>query len=176
MATKAHIKIVQHPNPERRTFHVNRDVCNIHRLGFGKKEISCFAREEKPDSLTACLATALGYIPGVEEGHLQQYEVHVGKGEAFEWADIMPHVVGRIVAKIYPDLIGESIEVTTTMHYLVGEYSRERVVAKRFPIHIDIDPTDSHPVIDVEDLFNPNSLRLKQWRDGMASTAAAQEA
>lgn len=160
MTFKAHLKIVQHPNSEIRTFHVNRDVCNVLRFGFGKKNIDSIF-DHRPDELTARLATALGYIPGVQEGALQQYDISITKGSAFEWADITPYVVGQIVAKVFPDLIGESLEISTSVHYLVGTgYSQYDDIAKRFGVMIELDPNDPNPAIDIEFLFDPRSPRL----------------
>jgi len=149
----AHIKIVQHPNPEYRTFHVSRHVCDFNALGFGDSHYSN-PFDHKPNELAEKLATALAYIPGVTGGDLKQYEIAIHKGQAFTWSEVTPHVMGQIVAKVFPDCAGGTIEVSTTMDYMVGEYSRSNDLAKREVVKVEFELNNPNPTIDVEGLFS----------------------
>lgn len=155
----AHIKIVQHPNPEHRTVHVNRHVSNFDSLGFGDSHYSNFDNK-KPGEVAEKLATALGYIPGVTGGDLKQYEIAIGKGEAFTWTEVMPLVIGQIIAKIFPDSVGEMIEISTAVHYISGDYSRQNDIAERLGVKVEFDLNDPNPSLDIEHLFDPQSVRL----------------
>jgi len=155
----AHIRIVQHPNRDRRTVHVNRHVCDFDSLGFGDSHYSNY-ENKKPGELAENLATALGYIPGVVGGNLKQYEISIGKGEAFTWAEIMPFVIAKVIAKVFPDSVGEMIEVSTSVNYMSGEYSRQNDIADRLGVKVEFDLNDPNPSLDIEHLFDPQSVRL----------------
>jgi hypothetical protein len=155
----AHIKIVQHPNSDRRTVHVNRHVSDFDALGFGDSHYSNF-ENKKPGELAEKLATSLGYIPGVTGGDLKQYEIAIGKGEAFTWAEVMPLVIGQVIAKIFPDSVGEMIEISTSVNYMSGDYGRSNDIADRLGVKVEFDLNDPNPSLDIEHLFDPQSVRL----------------
>lgn len=153
-----HLKIVQYPNPECRAYHVNVLVSgNMRCWSFGRNDILGNYGEKKPDKLVKEFAEALGAIPGVESGTLESYEISITKAEAFEWSDISPFVVGLIVKRLFPDQVGGTLEVTTTLNYMAGNYGRHFDLAKRFGVQVDVDINDAHPSLDLEFLLDPQS-------------------
>lgn len=168
----AHIKIVQAPNPDYRTVHVNRHVCDFDSLGFGDSHYSNF-EDKKPGEVAEKLATALGYIPGVTGGHLKQYEITITKGAAFTWAEIMPLVIGRVIAKVFPDSVGEMVEISTSMNYNSGDYTRHNDIANRLGMKVEFDLNDPNPSLDIEHLFDPQSVRLAVDNTPSASESEA---
>jgi hypothetical protein len=160
---KAHIKMVQHPNPTRRTYHVVRDVSAVRHYGFGQDNLfSSSFEKKKPGAVAVALAKALEQIPGVDSGSLTQYEISVGIGDAFDWADIAPFVVGAIIKHIFPEVDGKTIEISTNVghSYQVlpsswGNDDGHRVkyddVTKRYTVPVDLGK--GRPALDVEFLF-----------------------
>lgn len=165
---KAHIKMVQHPNPTRRTYHVVRDVSAVKLYGFGQDNLfSSSFEKKKPGAVAEALAKALEQIPGVSSGSLSQYEVSVGIGDAFDWADIAPFVVGAIIRHIYPEVDGKTIEISTEVGHsykvrpsgmggMFGDDDGHRVeyndITKRYTVPVDLGK--GRPTLDVEFLFS----------------------
>jgi hypothetical protein len=161
---KAHIKMVQHPNPLRRTYHVVRDVSAVRLYGFGQNNLFLSSFEKKkPGAVAEALAKALEQITGVSSGSLSQYEVSVGIGDAFNWADVAPFVVGAIIRHIYPEVDGKTIEISTNVGHSYhvtpsdwGDDDGHRVkyndVTQRFEVPVDLGK--GRPALDVEFLFS----------------------
>lgn len=162
---KAHIKMVQHPNSTRRTYHVVRDVSAVKLYGFGQdNQFSSSFDKKKPGVVAEALAKALEQIPGVNSGSLSQYEVTVGIGDAFDWADVAPFVVGAIIKHVYPEVDGKTIEISTNVGYSYydvklsdwGYDNGHRVkyddVTKRYIVPVDLGK--GRPTLDVEFLFS----------------------
>jgi hypothetical protein len=122
----AHIKVVQHPNPNMRTFHVVREVGDIdHMYGFGTDNFyGLSGRKKNPGDYAKILAKRLSELPGVTHGHLKQYDISVGIGEAFNWRDIGPLVLGEIIRSIYPEVDGKTIEISVSIGW--GYHVRPR--------------------------------------------------
>ena|SRR3989338_1079422 len=114
---KPHLKVVQHPNPKRRSFHITREISSCRGMyGFGRESMmfSSLDRED-PGEEAKQLAKQLADIPGITDGHFKQYEISVGIGDAFSWKDIGPLVLGAIVKAIYPEVVGETLDISTTI-------------------------------------------------------------
>lgn len=114
---KPHVKVVQHPNPTHRSFHMNRDIVDSdEKFGFGTSAYGRhLTKEEKRRTippLAKSVLDRLQAIPGVTGGHVEMYEVAVEIGEAFDWKDIGPVAFGEIVNAIFPEVFGASIEVS----------------------------------------------------------------
>ncbi|MBY0537958.1 hypothetical protein K2P47_01015 [Patescibacteria group bacterium] len=166
---KAHIKMVQHPNPTRRSYHVVRDVCPVRHYGFGQDNFfSSLDEKKKPGAVALALSKALEQIPGVSSGSLSQYEISVGIGDAFDWADISPFVVGAIIKHIFPEVDGKTIEISTNVGHTYrvppssfgfGEDDGQRIkyedVTKRYTVAVDLG--NGRPRLDVEFLFSPEA-------------------
>jgi len=157
MKTVPHLKIEQHPNPLRRDFHVSREIGKVRLYGFGLENSysGSLVDEKEPEQLVKELADLLTAIPGVTDGHIDQYSVGIGIGQAFEWEDIGPQVVGVLVAKIFPECIGKSIEISATLSTIdASGYGHHFDVAKRIPTDVPADISEPNPVLDVESLFS----------------------
>ncbi len=113
---KPHVKVVQHPNPTRRSYHVTREVVEgENKFGFGESAYSSslsFFKKNKPGDLVKLIQERLQAIPGVIGGHFENYEISVAIGEAFDWSDIGPVVLGEIVNALFPETLGNTIEVS----------------------------------------------------------------
>lgn len=154
-----HISIVQHPNPEMRTYHVTRQVSKIKMFGFGVDQMMSLLDDNKdPGLLGKRLAKAFERIPGVTTGTLSAYEIDVTKGNAFDWSEIGPLVVGQIVKRVFPKCVGGTIEVSTTINYMAGEYCRHQDVAKRCNVPVQFGKKERRPRLDVEELFKSPTL------------------
>ena len=154
-----HISIEQHPNPEMRTYHVTRQVSKIQRFGFGIDQIiSSLDEKEDPGLLGKRLAKALAQIPGVTAGTLKAYEIDVTKGNAFDWSEIGPLVVGQIVKRVFPKCVGGTIEVSTTANYMSGDYCHHQDIAKRCNVPVTFEKKERRPRLDVEELFKSPTL------------------
>lgn len=174
---KPHLKAVQHPNPRRRTFHVVREVYQgRHMYGFGKED-SMFSSMDKedPGDLAKELIKRLGMIPGVTDGHLKSYEISIGIGDAFNWKEIGPMVLGEIVSAVYPDVVGHTLEVSTEIgwSYWVrpggrgfggmfdgdddGQRTRYQDMVDRQPIEVNFGA--GRPMLDIEHLLGSNVLQ-----------------
>lgn len=165
---KAHIKMVQHPNPSMRTYHVVRDVSAVQLYGFGQDNLLSSSFDKKnPGTVAKALAKALEQIPGVSSGSLSQYEVTVGIGDAFDWEDVAPFVVGAIIKHIYPEVDGKTIEISTKsghsykvrpseMGGMFGDDDGHRVkyndITERYTVPVDLGK--GRPALDVEFLFS----------------------
>ncbi|HEC30793.1 MAG TPA: hypothetical protein ENI66_02145 [Candidatus Yonathbacteria bacterium] len=159
MKLTAHIRIVQHPNPDRRTYHVTRQVSKVHLYKFGVDELSgCSFDEKDPGDLAKKLAKGLERVPGINSGSLNAYEIDVGKGTAFDWEDIGHFIVGQIVKHVFPDCVGETIEISTTLHYMEGDYSRKHDYCKREKVSVKF-WSKMRPHVYVEHLFTIQAIR-----------------
>jgi hypothetical protein len=149
---KPHLVAVQHPNPVRRSYHVIREVSEMsHMYGFGRENMFSNVFKENPGAFAEALAQRLGNIPGIVDGHLKQYEISVGIGEAFDWKDVGPLVVGEIVKAVYPEVDGGTLEVSTTVCY--------KPVANRVPVAVNLGSI--RPELDIEDLFGGPEVAAK---------------
>lgn len=154
-----HISIVQHPNPEMRTYHVTRQASKARRFKFGIDEfVGSSDNTENPGLLGKRLAKALERIPGVTTGTLRAYEIDVTKGNAFDWSEIGPLVVGQIVKRVFPKCVGGTIEVSTTANYVSGDYCRHQDIAKRCNVPVQFGKKEQRPRLDVEELFKSPTL------------------
>lgn len=154
----AHIRIEQHPNPDMRTYHLNRLVSKENMFGFGIEQTMGLLGDKDPGKTGKALAKGLEKVPGVGSGHFGAYEVSITKGSAFDWADVGPFVVGQIVKHLFPDFIGKEIEISTTQHYLAGDYSRHQDFVKHHKVKVKF-YAKKRPRVDVEGLFNQQALR-----------------
>lgn len=111
--------------------------------GFGRENMFSNPFKEIPGAFAEALAKRLAEIPGVIDGHLKQYEISVGIGDAFDWRDVGPLVVGEIVKAVYPEVDGGTLEVSTKVCY--------RDVANRVPVAVNLG--DVRPTLDIEDLY-----------------------
>lgn len=153
-----HIQIVQHPNPEMRTYHVTRQASKVHRFGFGVDQISPSRKDDDPGILAKRLAKALEQIPGITQGSLDAYEIDITKGSAFKWDEVSPLVLGQIVKRLFPKCVGNTIEISTTVHYMAGEYSRNRDIAVRCEVPVSFGKREKWPQLDIETLFKSSTL------------------
>lgn len=172
-SVKPHVKAVQHPNPTRRTFHVTREVTEggCDRYGFGD-HFSSFGRK-KPGELVKLLAERLQAIPGVTSARFEPYEISVGIGEAFDWASIGPIVVGEIVNALFPETLGNTIEISAEVgwSYYVRPGSRiwddedngHRVKYKDTVKRETIEVKDPQ-VLDIERFLNPDAVGQAQQK------------
>jgi len=171
---KAHIKMVQHPNPTRRSYHVVRDVSTARNYGFGS-ENWMFNEKKKPGAMAVALGKALEAIPGVVDGYLSQYEISVGIADAFDWADIAPFVVGAIIKHVYPEVDGKTIEISTNVGHSYhvrpsgwsdmddGHRMKYDDVSKRFEVPVDLGK--GRPALDVEFLFSPPAQEVAKKQE-----------
>lgn len=154
-----HISIEQHPNPEIRTYHVTRQVSKVHRFWFGIDQMmSSLNDNEGPGLLGKRLAKALEQIPGVAAGALDSYNIDITKGNAFDWSEISPLVVGQIVKRVFPKCIGAAIEISTTINYMAGDYCRHQDVAKCCSVPVQFGKEERRPRLDIEELFKSPTL------------------
>lgn len=170
---KPHVKIVQHPNPTRRSYHITREVMEgDDKYGWGdsaySRSLSLFSNK-KPSQLVETLKDRLSAIPGVTGGHFEDYEVSIGIGEAFDWKDIGPVVLGEIVNAIFPETLSGTIEISAQIgwSYYVrpsgwdpdddGHRIRYKDVVSREVVEVK-DPQ----ILDVERLLNSDALQKAQ--------------
>lgn len=158
---QAHIKIEQHPNPYRRTYHVTSEVLTEVRYGFG--EDSYFgSMEKKTNEDILGLVAKLKAIPGIVGGIVKNYEIHLAIGEAFEWVDVGPLALGEIVKALFPEVLGSSIMISNQMveSYCVppqgfdDDGTRYRYF---YPMKRELVPVDfkgGRPILDVESFFD----------------------
>ena len=176
---KPHLKVVQHPNPKRRSFHVVREVSTCRDMwGFGRENIMFSSHDNQdPGEDAKKLAMRLADIPGITDGHFKQYEVSVGIGDAFSWKDIGPIVLGEIVKAVYPDVIGGTLDVSTTIgwSYFVRPSSRgfmgegddgHRVHYQDMADHqpIEVNFGLGRPLLDIENLLGKEALKEAKQR------------
>lgn len=167
-----HIQIVQHPNPEMRTYHVTRQASKVHGFGFGVDNMSFSHEDEDPGLLAKRLAKALALIPGVADGTIDGYEISIGKGSAFKWDEVSPLVLGQIVKRLFPKCVGNTIEISTTVHYMAGEYSRNRDIAVRCEVPVSFGKSEKWPQLDIETLFKSSTLTKVVDNTGGESASA----
>src|SRR3989344_4808929 len=161
---KPHVKVVQHPNPTRRSFHVTREVTEggAKRCGFGDHYFD-FDRK-KPGELAQLLMDRLQAIPGVTSARFEQYEISVGISEAFDWRSIGPIVLGEIVNALFPETLGNTIEISANVGWSYhvrasswdndddGHRVRYKDTVKREVVEVK-DPQ----ILDVERFLDPDT-------------------
>ncbi len=170
---KPHIKVVQHPNPKRRSYHFSREVSSTrHMYGFGRESMMFSSRDENPGEEAKVLAKRLADLPGVTDGHFKQYEVSVGIGDAFSWKDIGPLVLGELVKAYYPEAIGQTLDISTTIgwsyHVRPSEFGLFGEPDDGHRVHyqdmVDHEPVEVHmgvgrPTLDIEHLLGKEALQ-----------------
>ncbi|MDO8565179.1 MAG: hypothetical protein Q7R67_00940 [bacterium] len=169
---KPHVKVVQHPNPTRRSFHVTREVTEggSERYGFGDHYFDI--DRKKPGELVKLLADRLRAIPGVTSARFEPYEISVGISEAFDWSDIGPVVLGEIVNVLFPETLGNTIEISANIgwSYYVrpsghslddddGYRVRYKDTAKREVVEVE-DPQ----ILDVERFLNAEAVQKAEQK------------
>ena len=169
--TKPHVKVVQHPNPTRRSFHVTREVTEggSDRCGFGDHYLDF--DKKKPGELAQLLMERLRAIPGVTSARFVPYEISVGIGEAaFDWKSVGPIVLGEIVNALFPETLGNTIEISANVgwSYYVRPSGRSwdnddghRVRYKDTVDHEVVEVKDPQ-VLDVERFFNSGAVERAQ--------------
>jgi hypothetical protein len=160
---KPHVKIVQHSNPTCRSFHVTREVTEggSDRFGFGDRYFDF--EKKKPGELVRLLTERLQAIPGVTSAFFEPYEISVSIGEAFDWRSIGPIVLGEIINTLWPETLGNTIEITANVgvaYYIRpsswgydddGHRVRYKDTVKREVVEVN-DPQ----VLDIERFLNPD--------------------
>lgn len=167
---KPHVKVVQHPNPTRRSFHVTREVTEggAKNCGFGDFYFE-LDDKKKPGELAKLLMDRLQAIPGVTSASLKPYEISVGISEAFDWKDVGPIVLGEIVNALFPETLGNTIEISVNVGWSYhvrpsswdndddGHRVRYKDMVKREVVEVK-DPQ----VLDVERFLDPNAVEGAQ--------------
>jgi len=169
---KPHVKVEQHPNPTRRTYHVTREVMEgDEKYGWGDSVYRSFGlfSKSKPSEQVKTLKDRLSSIPGVTGGSIGTYEIDIVIGDAFDWKDVGPTVLGEIVNTVFPETLGGTIEISARIgwSYYVrpsgwdddddGHCVRYKDVVSREVFEVK-DPQ----VLDVERLLNADALQKAQ--------------
>lgn len=171
-----HVKIEQHPNPKRRSYHFACEVSTSkHMYGFGRDSLMVMFDERDPGEESKKLAERLANLPGVTDGHFKQYEVSIGIGDAFSWKDIGPLVLGELVKTFYPDAIGKTLNISSTIgwsyyvrpssHGFMGDDDDgHRIHYQEMTDHEPVEVKEvnfgaGRPILDVEHLFGKEALQ-----------------
>lgn len=182
MANSPHILVVQHPNSAIRSYHVTREISQMRGMyGFGPENMfygGAFSKE-RPGELAESLAKALETIAGITEGSMKQYEISVHLGEAFDWRDIGPLVLGEIVKQVYPEADGGTLEVSTRLGWglwvqpgsfgLFGESDDgHRIRYQHMADHeaVPVRFKTGRPILDIEHLLNAEALKKAKEKAG----------
>lgn len=170
---KPHLKVVQHPNPKCRCFHLTREILYCRdTYGFGNENLIFSLSKEDPGAEAKLLAKQLADIPGVTHGYLKQYEISVCLGDAFSWKDIGPLVLGTIVKAVYPEVGGGTLDISTTIgwsHYVqpssfgfIGHNDDGlRVHYQDMTDHqpVEVNFGIGRPTLDIERMLGSDALR-----------------
>ncbi len=148
-----HIKVIQHPNPTCRSYHVSRELGKVHGYGFGVESDLCVLNEKEVEQKVKDLASVMGAVPGVVRGSISLYELSVQIGEAFEWADVSPLIMGHLVKLVFPDCIGKTIEVSVATPHILGSHFLSIERANHVPVDVTFGISDFNLIVDVESLF-----------------------
>lgn len=155
---RPHVLITQHPNLQMRTYHVTRQLSDVHMFGFGVECMHSSFDKKDPGVLAKRLARALARVPGITEGHVDQYTVTVAKGHAFSWADVSPMVLGKIIQHVFAECNGSTIEVSTTTEYMSGNHCHHEDRASHAAIPVKF-YAKRRPIVKAEHLFIFEGLR-----------------
>jgi hypothetical protein len=120
---KPHIRVIKLVESYRRAFLVTKQVSEttgIHDFGeglFDNDGIDTIftTTDGNPGKLAKILVDGLMAVPGVIGGTILKYEIDVDISAAFRPEDIYPRVLGALVKVLFPETIGDKIEVSTSM-------------------------------------------------------------
>ena len=161
---KPHVKVIQHPNPTRRTIHVTREVVDgAEKFGWGD---SVYRHHKvKPSENALLLRDRLSAVSGVIGGTFGNYELDVAIGDAFDWSEIGPVVLGEIVNTLFPETFGKTIEISVTIGWAYQTRSRRMYDDDDDGHRTRYQDMASRVVVEVTD---PQILDLERFLDGAA--------
>lgn len=169
---KPHVLVVQHPNSRVREFHFVREVANTsHMSGFGEDRHYGMMNNEDVGEVAKELSRMLLAVPGVVAGNFKRYAVSVTIADAFTWQDIGPLVLGEMIKAIYPEVVGNDVEISARIGWAYyvqsggysmfgdddGHRTRYRDVVKREVVKVEFGA--SRPSLDIEHMLGDESLQ-----------------
>lgn len=113
--TNFRINIAQHPNLGMHTYSVD------FRLTLRS---SPYASEPFPEADMPAFEAALNGLLGVKKARIGKYEVHIEKGDAFDWSDISPRMVAAFKS-FYEARTGFSADPTINVDDQRPNYDRD---------------------------------------------------
>lgn len=123
------VKIEEHPNPDRLSFHLSKMITRKHIVTFDAPEHADLPdSSDGPCSRTEELryiAGALFVVEGVSSVTFEPYEISLGKSSASDWDEMIPdilHVIKTMIAK------GESVEEKPRI--TMTDEERKRIIAQ----------------------------------------------
>lgn len=172
---KPHVKVEQHPNPTRRSYHVTREVMEgDERYGWGDSAYHSYGlfSKKKPSKFVTTLKDRLSAIPGVTGGSFSTYDIDIAIGDAFDWKDIGPIVLGEIVNAIFPETLGGTIEISARIGWSYYVRSRRMFDDDDDGHRVRYKDVASHEIFEVRD---PQVLDVERLLDDSALTKVKME-